>query len=89
MRYTHWQVITGAPCSGKTAVIRELENRGFRVVHEVARSFIEAQLKEGKSLTAVKADRLAFERHILQKLFGWKDLVGSVDEFRKRKKECK
>ena len=70
MRYTHWQVITGAPCSGKTAVIRELENRGFRVVHEVARSFIEAQLKEGKSLTAVKADRLAFERHILREKFG-------------------
>lgn len=22
------------------------------------------------------------ERHVLQKLFGWKDLVGSVEEFR-------
>ena len=31
---TNWHVITGAPCSGKTTVIRELERRGYSVVHE-------------------------------------------------------
>ena len=70
MRYTHWQVITGAPCSGKTAVIRELETRGFRVVHEVARAFIDAQLDAGKTLKSVKADPLAFERNILREKIG-------------------
>lgn len=28
------------------------------------------------------------ERHVLQKLFGWKDLVSSVAEFRRKKKDA-
>jgi predicted ATPase len=43
---TNWYVITGAPCSGKTSVIRELEKRGYRVVHEVARAYIEGKRAE-------------------------------------------
>ncbi|MBW2239191.1 MAG: AAA family ATPase [Deltaproteobacteria bacterium] len=34
MQQTNWHVITGAPCSGKTSVICELERRGHPVVHE-------------------------------------------------------
>jgi predicted ATPase len=67
MRLTNWYVITGAPCSGKTTSIRDLEQRGYRVVHEVARAFIEDEIKKGKSLVRIKADELAFERHILYK----------------------
>ncbi|MCG6971598.1 MAG: ATP-binding protein [Desulfobacterales bacterium] len=67
MQQTKWQVITGAPCSGKTAVIRELERLGCPVVHEVARRYIDKGLKSGKSLTEIKADILSFERHILYK----------------------
>ena len=65
MRFTNWYVITGAPCSGKTTSIRDLEQRGYRVVHEVARAHIESEIKKGKSLVRVKADELAFERRIL------------------------
>jgi len=65
MLSTNWHVITGAPCSGKTAVIRELEQRGYPVVHEVARAFIEAEIRNGKDIQQVKADLSAFERHIL------------------------
>ena len=65
VRQTNWHVITGAPCSGKTAVIEALNRRGYRVVPEVARSYIDAQLMQGKHLGLVKADPLAFERHIL------------------------
>jgi predicted ATPase len=64
---TDWQVITGAPCSGKSSVIHELERRGYRVVHEVARSIIDAELKLGRRLDQIKADPLAFERKILFK----------------------
>ena len=46
---TNWYVITGAPSSGKSSVIRELENLGYRVVHEVARAYIEEELKKGKN----------------------------------------
>ena len=62
---TRWSVITGAPCSGKTAVIHMLEQRGYRVVHEVARAYIDSELLKGKTLPEIKTDEWAFERHIL------------------------
>jgi predicted ATPase len=62
---TAWCVVTGAPCSGKTAVIRELAGRGFRVEPEAARAYIDRRLARGETLAAIKADNLAFERHIL------------------------
>lgn len=62
---TRWSVITGAPCSGKTAVIHMLEQRGYKVVHEVARAYMDNELMKGKTLPEIKADEWAFERHIL------------------------
>jgi hypothetical protein len=35
-----------------------------------------------------EADLTAEERHILQKLFLWKSMASSVDEFRKKKEEA-
>ena len=65
MRRTNWYVITGAPCSGKTAVISGLEQKGYQVVHEVARAYIDEQLLKGQSVSQIKADILSFESHIL------------------------
>lgn len=65
MRPTNWYVITGAPCSGKTAVINGLEQLGYQVVHEAARAFIDAEVQKGISIARIKADIFAFERHIL------------------------
>ncbi len=79
MRHTNWYVITGAPCSGKTAVICELERRGFRVVHEVARACIDKDLKQGKSLASIKADVPAFERRILHTKFRVEALLQGRD----------
>jgi predicted ATPase len=59
-------VITGAPSSGKTTVINQLSKRGHRVKHEVARAYIDQRLAKGETLEQIKADPLAFERHILQ-----------------------
>jgi predicted ATPase len=67
MHYTNWYIITGAPSSGKTSVICKLEHLGYRVVHEVARAFIDEELKKGKTIEQIKSDELAFERHILYK----------------------
>jgi len=67
MQQTNWHVITGAPCSGKTAVIRELEQLGYPVVHEVARAYIDERLQNGETIARIKADILSFERHILYK----------------------
>jgi predicted ATPase len=65
MRQTNWHIITGAPCSGKTTVIKEIERLGIRVIHEVARAYIDRQLSKGLRLNQIKADMLQFERHIL------------------------
>lgn len=65
MRQTNWCIITGAPCSGKTSVIKEIERRGICVIHEVARAFIDRQLGQGRRLDQIKADMLQFERQIL------------------------
>ncbi|MBU0767883.1 MAG: ATP-binding protein [Proteobacteria bacterium] len=67
MQQTNWHVITGAPCSGKTAVIRELEQLGYPVVHEVARGYIDERLQNGKTIAQIKADVLSFEHHIMYK----------------------
>jgi predicted ATPase len=66
MRQTSWHIITGAPCSGKTTVIKEIEQRGIRVIHEAARAYIDRQLGRGLRLDQIKANMEQFERHILQ-----------------------
>jgi predicted ATPase len=66
LRLTRWCVITGAPCSGKSAVIGELARRGFRVVPEAARSFIDAELNKGRRLEDIKSDPTLFEGHIFR-----------------------
>ncbi|MBW1726234.1 MAG: AAA family ATPase [Deltaproteobacteria bacterium] len=55
MQRTNWYVTTGAPCSGKTAVISALEQLGYPVVHEVARAYIDEELKKGKSIAKIKS----------------------------------
>lgn len=46
-RFNHFFVITGATGSGKTALINELQKRGYRCVEEVARQIIQEQMKVG------------------------------------------
>lgn len=65
MDATNWYVVTGAPSSGKTTLVRELERLGYRVVHEVARDYIEAQMDQGRTLEEVRADKRSFETWIL------------------------
>jgi len=62
---TKWYVITGAPCSGKTSVILELERRGYCVVHEAARAYIDEQRALGLTLDEIKSDISSFEHRIL------------------------
>ena len=67
LKSTRWCVITGAPCSGKTAVIEGLGQRGYRVIPEAARAYIDSQLAAGRTLQEIKADPLSFERLILMR----------------------
>lgn len=51
---TNWVAITGAPSSGKTSVIEELERRGFTTQGEVARALIETLLEGGRSISEIR-----------------------------------
>jgi predicted ATPase len=64
VRLTNWQVITGAPCSGKTAVVNELARRGYPIVGESAREIIDEELRAGRSLEEIRADAHGFESRV-------------------------
>lgn len=65
-------VITGAPGTGKTSVINELDNLGYRCLHEVVRNLTLKAKKEvgnkshGSNPLAFVPDPLAFNRKILK-----------------------
>ncbi|MBW1740017.1 MAG: ATP-binding protein [Deltaproteobacteria bacterium] len=65
MSETNWYVLTGAPSSGKTTLLKELEKFGYRVIHEVARGYIEMQMAQGRTLDEIRADKKSFENWIL------------------------
>lgn len=63
---TNWCAITGAPSSGKTAVITELSRRGYRTESEIARELIEGCLKRGEKLEEVRARNAWLQSEILR-----------------------
>ncbi|MFH2218056.1 MAG: ATP-binding protein [Pseudomonadota bacterium] len=81
MRHTNWCAVTGAPCSGKTTVIREFERLGYNVVHEVARAYIDGELGKGKTIRQIKADIRAFEQHILNEKIAIEASLSSGETF--------
>ena len=76
MHTSEWYVITGAPCSGKTTVIHSLEQLGYTVVHEVARSYIDEKLKKGLSIEQITSDTLNFESTIMNKKLEIESFLG-------------
>jgi len=62
----NWYIITGAPCSGKTTTLQALAKQGHKVIYEVARTYIDEQLKLGNSLAEIRKDELLFQKKILQ-----------------------
>src|SRR3989344_375569 len=66
IRKNNWYVVTGGPCSGKTTVLLELAERGFTVIPEAARVYIETELKKGRKLADIRKNELAFQQGILK-----------------------
>lgn len=65
----HWYVLTGAPCSGKSSVLEVMKERGYRVVEEAARTYIDQELSQGKTLAEVRRDEKAFQDAVLEMKF--------------------
>ena len=63
----NWYVITGAPYSGKTSVIELLDKKGYSVVYEAARVYIDQEIKKGKTIEAIRKNELEFQKGILDK----------------------
>lgn len=57
---TKWNVITGAPCSGKTTLINILANRGYSIIPETGRSYVESEIEKGKTLAEIRHDIIFF-----------------------------
>jgi predicted ATPase len=53
---TNWHVITGAPSSGKTTLIDQLAEEGFRTVSEGARQYLEREATRGRTVEKIRED---------------------------------
>ena len=56
-------IITGAPGTGKTSIIKELKNRDFRCIDENSREIIAEQIKNGGEILPWR-NQIAFENQI-------------------------
>lgn len=53
---TNWYVVTGGPCSGKTALINQLSEVGLNTVPGVGREVIQAEVNTGRTPEEVFKD---------------------------------
>jgi hypothetical protein len=61
---TNWHVITGAPCCGKTTLIDQLADKGFRTVAEIRRKYVERELANGRTMDEIRENAATFTRVI-------------------------
>jgi len=61
---TNWHVITGAPCCGKTTLIDQLADQGFRTVPETGRAYVEREMARGRTLDEIRESEATFARGI-------------------------
>lgn len=72
-------VIAGGPCSGKTTLVSELEKRGFKVLHEVARALITEQ-RALKSELLPDKNKLAFQLELMRRQIENEKLAESTED---------
>jgi predicted ATPase len=62
---TKWHVITGAPCSGKSTLIDQLADSGFRTALEAARQYYEREMATGRAIEEIREDVVPLVHGIL------------------------
>jgi predicted ATPase len=70
---TNWHVITGAPSSGKSTLIDQLADKGFQMVPETARLYIEREMAKGRTIHPIRANAAALQR-------GIKDMQSEIEQ---------
>ena len=66
---TRIHVIAGAPCSGKTTLLRALADRGYRVERETAEVLLEEATQRGLSAENLRADAIPWQEELLKRDF--------------------
>gem|GEM_PF-266188 len=64
---TQIHVIAGGPCSGKTTVLKALEQSGHSVVTETSQELLEAGISEGRTAHDLRADPVAWQQEIFSR----------------------
>lgn len=67
LRPTNWWVITGGPSTGKSALLKNLKQRGYGGMEEAARDEINIGLDKGRTIEQIRADEVEFQIAILRK----------------------
>ncbi len=62
----NWYVVTGGPCSGKTATLEALSKLGYNTVPEAARVYIDEKMKEGQVIEDIRKDEAEFQRKLFK-----------------------
>lgn len=62
---TQWHVITGASCSGKSTLIDQLADKGYKTLPEAARIYFEGEFARGRTIEEIRADPAAMTRTIM------------------------
>lgn len=67
---TSWHVITGAPSCGKTTLIDLLASRGFHIVPETARQFLESEKSRGRTIDEIHEHGASLQSRLLELQLG-------------------
>jgi len=59
-------VVAGGPCSGKTTLLRALEQAGHRVEVETSERLLEAGIAEGRTAESMRSDPVSWQEEILR-----------------------
>lgn len=51
---TNWWIVTGGPSCGKSALLKNLAQRGYRTMSEAARDHIDAELAAGRKIDEIR-----------------------------------
>ena len=67
MSQSQWYVITGAPSSGKTAIIAQLAKAGYKTTCEAARMIIDEGVVQGKTIEEIRLDESIFQQWVIER----------------------
>lgn len=55
--HTNWHVIAGAPSAGKTTLVDQLAQLGFKTAPEPARLYMDQEFAKGRTIQEIRKDR--------------------------------